>query len=371
VLGHGKLRDHPTVILDRTAFYPQAGGQQADHGRLGEAAVLDVQEDDHGVIHHVLAGDVPAVGSTVSGVVDEARRRDFMAQHTGQHLLSQAVLREAGARTVSARLGESECTLDVEPADVPPEKLRAAEALVNAVIEQDLTVRAWFPPPDELATLKLRRPPKVAEHIRVVVVGDFEATACGGTHCLRTGQVGLLLVLGAERYKGLTRITFAAGARARRIACAQLPVLTAVGQSLSAAPLAVPGAVEALQRDLAAMKERLRAVRLRLVEREAADLLAASAGPEVVAVIDDADRETLRALAKRITGEPGRVALLAAPGPEGVAVLAMRSAGSAFDCGALLRAVLPGAGGQGGGRPDHAEGRLPVGADWRRLVTQR
>lgn len=156
------------VILDRTVFYPEAGGQLADHGVLAGVRVVDVQVDDVGVIRHRLAGPGPAVGAEVRGEIDWARRRQHMAQHTAQHILSAALLAEAGAATVSARLGETACTIDVDIAPLAEAQLARAEALAGQVVEDDLAIRAWFPSADELAGLRLRREPKVEADVRAV-----------------------------------------------------------------------------------------------------------------------------------------------------------------------------------------------------------
>ncbi len=118
VLAHGTWNGAASVVLDRSAFYPEAGGQMADRGLLGGLAVKDVQVDDAGVIHHVLdvpeGGRLPEVGADLSGEIDKARRRVHMALHTGQHMLSRALVDVANAHTVSSRLGETLCTIDVD-----------------------------------------------------------------------------------------------------------------------------------------------------------------------------------------------------------------------------------------------------------------
>src|SRR5262249_21290657 len=141
----------PAVVLDRTAFYPAAGGQLGDRGEFGGAQVIDTQESDAGAIVHLISGEPPAVGAQITGEIDWARRRQHMAQHTAQHLLSGALLDRAEAPTVSARLGESALTIDVARDRIPEAELAAAEGLANDLIDDDLAIRAWFPPPDELA----------------------------------------------------------------------------------------------------------------------------------------------------------------------------------------------------------------------------
>src|SRR5262249_3425100 len=161
------------------------------------------------------------------GTIDRARRRVHMALHTGQHTLSRALVDVARADTVSSRLGETACTIDVDQAQVAERDLARAEDLVNSIIDADAPVRAFLPEPGELAALPLRRPPKVETDIRIVAVGEFDYSPCGGTHCLRTAQVGFVSVTGVERYKGKIRITFAAGRRARAELAGHASVLQA------------------------------------------------------------------------------------------------------------------------------------------------
>src|SRR5207237_1880509 len=130
-------------------------------------AVTDTQDTGDAIVH-VIAGDAPAVGATVTGELDWARRRQHMAQHTAQHLLSGALLERAAAPTASARLGETALTIDVARDRIPDAELAAAEDLANDLVDDDLAIRTWFPAPDELAALKLRRDPKVTADIRVV-----------------------------------------------------------------------------------------------------------------------------------------------------------------------------------------------------------
>ena len=366
VIAHGSFRGTTSVVLDRTAFYPEAGGQMADHGMLGGARVLDVQADDDGTIHHVLSGEAPAIGAEITGSIDWARRRQHMAQHTGQHMLSAALVMAANAPTASARLGDTACTIDVERDRIPDGELAKAEDLANAIVDDDLAIRAWFPDAAELASLPLRREPKVDSKIRVIAIGDFDYSPCGGTHCARTAQVGTLRILGTERYKGMTRVTFAAGAKARAELAARDAALRALAAAFTCAPGEVATAVDKLRRDLGAARDSIKDSRERLAELTANALLVGD-GPVIASIAGD--QETLRAIAARVTAA-GRDAILAATSAEGTAVVIARTSGSALDCGKLLGALAKQTGGRGGGRPERAEGRLPAeaGGDWPALV---
>ena len=366
VVSHGLWAGRASVVLDRTAFYAEAGGQMADRGVLAGRTVVDVQVDDAGVVHHLLEGDLPEIGSEVHGEVDRVRRRVFMALHTGQHMLSRALVEVARAETVSSRLGESECTVDVDKEALADAKVAAAEELTNAVIDDDVRVRAFFPSPDELAALPLRRPPKVTENVRVVQIGDFDVSPCGGTHCATSAQVGLVHVTGTERYKGKLRLFFSAGRRARDELATESGVLRALARSMTCGPTAVPAAVESLRRDLGDAREALRRASEQIAVALATELARdadARGDARIVACLDDGGADTIRALAKELTKAGDRVVILGARGADGVALVAARGPDSTFDCGALVKRLTAAAGGRGGGRPERAEGRLPAGAD--------
>ncbi|MFY0522254.1 alanyl-tRNA editing protein [Archangium gephyra] len=375
VLAHGTWNGAPSVVLDRSAFYPEAGGQMADRGVLGGRALRDVQVDDAGVVHHVLelpeGTGLPEVGAELSGEIDRVRRRTHMALHTGQHMLSRALVDVANAHTVSSRLGETLCTIDVDLDVLDERRVAEAEALVNALIDDDIVIRAFFPTPEELAALPLRRAPKVTDNIRVIQMGDFDVSPCGGTHCTRSAQVGMVRVLGVERYKGKGRVLFSAGRRARTELWEEASVLRALGRSFTCGPLDVPASVDKLRRDLTEVREALGAARAKLAESTATELAAQleqAPGKPVVAVLDGATPEYLRSVAARLTSRPEAVVLLAGRNPEGLSVLITRGSGSSFGCGAFLKRAAEAAGGRGGGRPEHAEGRLPPTTDWPAIV---
>jgi alanyl-tRNA synthetase len=361
VLAHTSYKDKPAVVLDETAFYPEAGGQLGDRGTLGAATVSDTQELDDGTIVHVVSGELPAIGARVSGELDWPRRRQHMAQHTAQHLLSGALLERAQAPTASARLGESALTIDVARDRVPEAELAAPEDLANDIVDDHHVVRAWFPTPEELAQLKLRRDPKVSADIRVVAIGDFDYSPCGGTHVTHTAQLGAVRITGAERYKGMTRVTFTAGKKARAELFTRDQVVRQLATRFSCAPADVGTAIEKLARDAEGASAEITALRGRLATQVASSFEGTGA---VVAALPPGDPELVRAVAAKLTAA-GRDALLAAPDESGTMVVLFRAAGSSLDCGALWKKLSAVSGGRGGGRADRAEGRLAGAiADW-------
>lgn len=210
----GKEAGKTAIILDKTIFYPEGGGQSADRGTVNGIPLEDVQEREGEILHLVSGGGEGLTPGPAELVLDYRRRRDFTVQHTGQHLLSGTILRMTGKPTVSMRLGEEYNTIDVDSPELDGEVLFAVEEAVMDAIEKDCPVIIHLCPPEDITRFPLRKiPPQGAELIRVVEIGGHDFSPCCGTHCGSTGQIGLLRILGAEKYKGMTRITFIAGRR--------------------------------------------------------------------------------------------------------------------------------------------------------------
>jgi alanyl-tRNA synthetase len=390
----------PSVVLRETLFYPEGGGQLGDLGTLtlGTHAVRigDTQVED-GVIHHVIDGILdPALGDlltapdlAVRGAVDEARRRDNMVQHTAQHALSRALANAARADTVSARLGAASCTIDVGKPGLSDADLHRAEDLVNAVVMSDVPVVTSFPSAEELAKLDLRKQPnaeKSAAGVRIVSIEGFDLTPCGGTHCTRTGQIGQIRIVATEKYKGMLRITFHAGARALADARSRHDVLAALAADLTCGAADIPTAVAKLRSEAKGLRDKLDAARTELAElvaRGLRDSLPAAAGPHVVPIARPLDDLAgLRTLAVELTRDPRVVALVAggAAGTGGaggastdessgeVVLVVQRGADAKLDCGAFVQAQAKARGGRGGGRPERAEGRFPRGTSLEALA---
>ncbi|MGE0442068.1 MAG: alanyl-tRNA editing protein [Gemmatimonadales bacterium] len=339
------------VVLDETCFYPTSGGQPHDLGTLGGRPVRDVsvRERDGAVVHLV---DGPVALGPVGGEVDWARRLDHMQQHTGQHILSQAFIRVADAATIGFHLGIDYVSIDLDAAAVDDATRERAFAIANDAVAADLEVRAWFPTPAELAGITLRKTPDVEGALRIVAIGDFDVSACGGTHVRRTGEVGLIHWLRSEKLKRGTRVSFLAGRRARDDYAAKQKIVAQVSAALSCAVPEIPEAVERLQGELQSARRELRGHQEAALDREAEVLRAEAAGGRLVQrAWSGRSAEEIRGLALRLTAAPGIVALLAG-GAERTQFVFARSEDLATDLRPALDAALAviGGGKGGGGR---------------------
>lgn len=349
----------PWAVLDATCFYPTSGGQPHDTGRLGPARVTDVsiRPADGAIVHH-LSASIPA--GPVTGAVDGGRRFDHMQQHSGQHILSQAVLRVAGAPTIGFHLGAELVSIDVETHELPELRLADAVDLANQIITTDLPVRAWFPTPAELEQLELRKLPEVEGPVRVVGIGDFDFSACGGTHVARTGEIGLIAALRTERLKRGTRIEFLAGHRARADYARKQAILRELGSRLTCSAAEVPAAVERLTESLEEARRTLKQHAERVLDDEAARLLTSSPGSGgarmVVRSWPGRPIDEVKGLALRLTTGPGVVVLFGVPGQR-TQLLFARSENLDLDLKpAFDQALAALGGGKGGG------GRILQGA---------
>lgn len=309
--------ERPAVVLDQTCFYPTSGGQPHDQGTLDGAAVLDVtiREPDGAVVH--LLDRLPR-GERVRGTIDWERRFDHMQQHTGQHVLSQAFIRTAGAGTIGFHLGAEYVSIDLDAPDLPPGAAEAAFDLANQVVEGDHAVRAWFPTPEELAALTLRKTPLVEGALRIVAIGEFDTSACGGTHVARTGAIGLIHQLRTERLKRGTRVAFLCGRRARRDHAERQAVTAKLSAQLTCGVAELPEAVARLQDELTAARRELTRYRDEELGREAEALRTAAAGGDTPATVvrawEGRPAEELRTLVLKLTAAPGCLAFLGSAG---------------------------------------------------------
>lgn len=212
VTGIDTADDRYRVTLDKSAFYPTSGGQLFDTGNLSEERVVEVIEEGGEVYHILDAKPGFSVGDEVSGEIDESRRRDNMQKHTGQHILSRAFIEVCGAETVSSRLGDEDSTIEVNRDTISDDEMRRAEELANIVIFENRPVAVEFVPHDKLKEIPLRKIPDREEgRYRIIIIEDFDWSACGGTHCAATGSVGVVMITGREKIRGNLRLHFLTG----------------------------------------------------------------------------------------------------------------------------------------------------------------
>jgi alanyl-tRNA synthetase len=367
----------PAVRLDRTAFYPTSGGQPFDTGRLGSVRVDDVVDLDGDVLHIVDAPLSPGV--EVHGKIDWPRRFDHMQQHTGQHVLSAAFDLLFENRTVSFHMGTELSTIDVAREQPLAEVERAVDQ-ANRIVWEDRAVSIRFVSEEEARALPLRKESLRQGELRLIDVDQFDLSACGGTHVARTGSIGTIAALHAERFKGGMRVTFVCGARLVRVLRDQRDVVARSIRALSVLPSELPAAIEKLQADAKTVRKQMGVLQLSLAHSEAERLFAAlpnraapsgpagvagspigtsdvrGAGVHVVVEVyaDEWDANGLKAVASALAGK-GHVAVALISSARPALVVVARSADVGVDASLVVRALTAQFGGRGGGKPELAQ----------------
>lgn len=345
------------VILPRTFFFPTGGGQEHDTGTLDDARVTDVAIDEAGVVVHVVDRAIPA--PRVHATIDRARRFAFMQHHSAQHLLSQAILDACGIASVSANINiEHPSTIDLDARGEVD--LTAGENLANALIWEDRPIKTYWITDAQIATVPFRVPPKVTGRIRVVEIEGFDYSACGGTHCTRTGQIGSVKILRAERRADKVRVHFIAGARALEYFQSVHSIITQLARQYDTSYDALPDALARQREALRAAHKELEDVRAERLTWEAQRLVAAARAcgtrQLIIASFRDRAANELRALAQVLRGTPHVVALLASYDGAKAAVVVACANETGIRADELLGKVLAEIGGRGGGDAQLAQG---------------
>lgn len=206
-----KVGDYYEAVLDRTAFFPEGGGQSADKGVVGGVRVLDVQEKGDCIYHTV---EQPLeVGTVVEGTIDWEERFSNMQQHSGEHIVSGIVHATFGYNNVGFHMGKDVITIDFN-GPITKEELKDIERRANEAVVQNLDVQVLYPTREELKNLKYRSKIEIEGQVRLVTVPGHDLCACCAPHVKKTGEIGLIKFVGMQNYKGGVRVSMLCGARA-------------------------------------------------------------------------------------------------------------------------------------------------------------
>lgn len=338
------------VTLDRTAFYPEGGGQPADHGVLGGVTVTDVHEKD-GVIFHT-CDKVVELGSTVEGSIDWTRRFDHMQQHSGEHILSGLLCSLYACSNVGFHLGADTVTIDYDR-ELTWEQVLEAERQANEAIWRDTPAEITFPAPDALAQLDYRSKKELTGQVRIVSFPGADCCACCGTHVRRAGEVGLIKVLSCQKFREGVRLEILCGQRAYRYLSRIYEQDHAVARLLSVKPQDAFAAVERQNAELTAAKLRMTELEDRLFALRAQSL----AGCGDVLLLEPPMRpDGARKLADTAARAAGGLAAVFA-GERDSYVYALVHAGGA-DISPLVKQLNSALSGRGGGRNGFAQGSV-------------
>ena len=338
------------VMLEDTAFYPEGGGQPADHGTIDGAAVFDVRRTPAGIVHYCeKAFDV---GQDVKGVLDWERRFDNMQNHTGEHVFSGIVNARFGFDNVGFHMDDDVITCDFSGV-MTEEQVAEVERACNEAIVANVEVGISFPDAEALEKLAYRSKKALTGRVRIVSFPGADTCACCGTHVLRSGQVGLVKFLSVQKFREGVRIELLCGKRALEYLSKTWEQAKAIGQRLSVKPVDSEAAVERLEGELANLK--LRCVQLE--ESVFESMAKEQAGKGNVLLFQPAMRpDSVRRLMDAVSKTCGGLAAVFS-GEEGHYAYALGQA-DGQDISPLVKAMNTVLHGRGGGRNGFAQGSV-------------
>lgn len=277
------------ITLDRTAFFPEEGGQNADSGFINNIEVLDVQIKDDIIYHKMPVAFIP--GDTVKGNVDWDKRFDYMQQHSGEHIISGLVNHMYGFNNVGFHLGDEEVTLDFDGV-LTLDQLREIEVIANHAIARDLPILISFPSKDDLDLLNYRSKIEIEGDVRIVVIPGIDVCACCAPHVDTTGEIGLVKITNVQKHRGGIRVNILCGFRALSDYTDKQDSVSSISVQLSAKPDAVADAVARLKEENFKQKARMIALQQQLLQLQIAAI--PSEQENVVLFFEDLDTPAMR-----------------------------------------------------------------------------
>lgn len=338
------------IILDRTAFFPEGGGQSSDTGSLGGVSVSDVQEIDGKIIHYTDGSLVE--GTEVEGCIDWTERFSKMQQHTGEHIVSGLIHKIYGYHNVGFHLGTDSVTLDFNGV-VPKEKLHEIEQLANEAVAKNLPVQVLYPTDEELSKISYRSKIEIEGQVRIVVIDGYDVCACCAPHVKQTGEIGLIKLVGMQNYKGGVRISMLCGFRALEDYYQKEKNNREIAVMLSAKEYETAVEVERLQEELAMKKAKIAELEQKFLEQKVETL---DVSGEIVCLFEETDPVMTRELVNLLLKKGAKMAAVFSGNErEGYRyVLGSRSLDVRKN-GKLLNEAFHG---RGGGKPEMVQGTV-------------
>lgn len=338
------------IILDRTAFFPEGGGQSSDTGSLGGVSVSDVQEIDGKIIHYT---DGPLVeGTEVEGCIDWTERFSKMQQHTGEHIVSGLIHNIYGYHNVGFHLGTDSVTLDFNGV-VPKEKLHEIEQLANEAVAKNLPVQVLYPTDEELSKISYRSKIEIEGQVRIVVIDGYDVCACCAPHVKQTGEIGLIKLVGMQNYKGGVRISMLCGFRALEDYYQKEKNNREIAVMLSAKEYETAVEVERLQEELAMKKAKIAELERKFLEQKVETL---DISGEIVCLFEETDPVMTRELVNLLLKKGAKMAAVFSGNErEGYRYVFGSRSLDVRENGKLLNEAFHG---RGGGKPEMVQGTV-------------
>lgn len=339
------------VILDKTVFFPEEGGQSPDYGMLGEAEVLDVQIKN-GIITHYTNAPLME-GLEVTGQINWEHRFSNMQQHSGEHIFSGLVYKHHGYHNVGFHLSDHIVSMDFDGI-LSEEDVATIEREVNAAIYANVPIHVLYPTKEEEKALSYRSKKEVEGQLRLVQIEGYDLCACCAPHVKRTGEIGVLKVMSRQNYKGGVRVTILCGNRALSAFCEKNRILSSLTELLTTSESEIPNSVRTLQATSKEYKAKLNLAKQALLEKELSAI--SDTAENVVLFEEDIESAVLRHIVnEQVTHREGYVMAFCGNDKQGYSYII---GSSKKDCKELLMRLQKSLGAKGGGSSQMIQGSV-------------
>lgn len=341
------------VALDRTAFFPEEGGQTADKGTLNDLNVMDVQIKDD-IIYHLVAEPME-IGSIVTGYVDWNQRLDFMQQHSAEHILSGLLYKHYGFHNTGFHLSVNEVTMDFD-GQLTWEQLRQIETQANEIVWRDLPVYAYFPTKEELENMEYRSKIEIEGDVRIVEIVGVDTCACCAPHVSFTGEIGVIKIASAMNHRGGMRLTLLCGNRALKDYSFRQDTFSVLTSMLSAKPEKIIEAVKRLQDEAGSLKNTANQLANQLMELKLAALPSPENAENALLFVELSNMVAVRNTVNDLTTRyQGYCAIFSGNDTDGYNYIV---GSSSFDCREIATLLREQFGAKGGGTAPMVQGSV-------------
>ncbi|MBN2395825.1 MAG: hypothetical protein JXC36_05095 [Candidatus Atribacteria bacterium] len=361
------------LILDQTCFYPEAGGQTCDKGMINGIPVLDVQEENGNIIHYLRDDLHMNSGEYIHGEIDWKERFDHMQQHSGQHILSATLIELYQKETQSFHMGKEICTLDIPFVSLGDQQTREIEKRANQIIYENRPIDHYYlDDTSKIAEKNIRKAQKNHERLRIIEIKNYDVTACGGTHCSSTGEIGMIKIIGYEKQKENLRISFVCGYRALRDYQMKNTITNHLSRIFTTGIDCLEEYVIRLSKEKMDLSKQYHKIEKKVHQLEADDLkrnnLKEKNGIVMISkLFSDQDLQSLKEIASVLTNQENYVAILGTENPEPIVCIAC-SKNLFFRMDELIKEITLNYQGKGGGSRFIAMTRLERKDDIRQAL---
>lgn len=332
--------------FDQSIFYPEGGGQPSDTGFINGLPVLDAQLIDDEIFYKI---DGSLEKSRVKQEIDYERRFDHMQQHTGQHLLSAVWLELYGIQTLSFHLGKEICTIDLHTQGLDDERIQKVELKIAQYIFENRSVENYILPYDEVETEKLSKLKEKPAFVRFIEIEGVDTSTCCGTHVTMLGELGLLKIIGWEKYKQNVRLSFICGQRAYTYFQEVFKGITEVSKKLNISTTLVPERFPIFYQSYQALKKNYQKLYEKEVHYEAVELINKGGGDVVECSWEDRPLQEMKDLAKIIIEAGDKVVIF--QNKTHKTWIFASSTSHLFNVATCIATLKENFGGKGGGNP--------------------